>query len=237
MLDDLDLIIRLQKIDDQLTDIEIDKGDLPVQLKTIGKELKDAKEKLQLVIQESESIEVEKKQHERKILDAEERLKKSQGVLYNVKTTREYDAISSEMDQAKSQINEYKQLLNGLAKRKEDLNVVHQEWVDKIASTEDDFEDKNSEMDERLSRSQDSEVGLSQQREEIIAKLKTPVLSHYERIRKIRDGVGVASVDGAACGYCFSIVPPQRLAEIKKMLDLILCEVCGCILVDDDTLS
>ncbi len=237
MLDDLALLIRLQKIDDQLTDIEIDKGDLPAQLKSIGGDLENAREKLLQINQESESVEVQKTQQQRKIVEAEERLKKSQSVLYNVKTTREYDAISSEMDQAKSQINECRQQLTELAKKEEKLKGTQQEWEDNIFDTESEFEDKNSEMDERLSRSQDEEINLTRQREEIVVELKKPILNHYDRIRKIRDGVGVAAVDGSACGYCFSIVPPQRVAEVKKMKDFILCEVCGCILVDDETLA
>ena len=67
-----------------------------------------------------------------------------------------------------------------------------------------------------------------------IEKLKKPVYSHYERIRKIRDRTGVSHVVGDACSFCYSQVPPQRKTEIKKMTDMIICEVCDCIIVSEE---
>ena len=64
--------------------------------------------------------------------------------------------------------------------------------------------------------------------------LSRRVLSSYERIRKGRNGVAVASVDRNACGGCFTQIPPQTVVEIRRNARIILCESCGRILVWDD---
>ncbi len=237
MLNDLTLLIRLQKIDEQLMDIESDKGDLPEQLKLLKIDLDKARVKLQQVNQEIESIEVQKKQQQRTIQEADDRLKKSHSVLYSVKTTREYDAISSEMDQAKNQIADCERKNSDLTKKEDQLLELQLKWQEIISVVEAEYDDKKLEMDERLGKTHDEELQLAQQRLDIVKDIKAPIYSHYNRIRSIRDGIGIAGVDGSACGYCFSIVPPQRIAEILKMNDMILCEVCGCILVDDELME
>ncbi|HDH57590.1 MAG TPA: hypothetical protein ENF16_03165, partial [Bacteroidetes bacterium] len=44
-------------------------------------------------------------------------------------------------------------------------------------------------------------------------------------------------VYNGACGGCFAAIPPQKLMEISTMADFILCETCGRILVDPDSIK
>jgi predicted nucleic acid-binding Zn-ribbon protein len=231
VLEELTFLTRLQQIDNHLMELEAERGDLPEQLGNLRKEItrfttsiKDAEKGL------SETA-ILKRQQELNIESAKDRLKKSQGVLFSVKTTREYDAISSEIEQAKHQIADGEKQILELIAREEDLNSLMSQHKDKMSVFQSEFEDKQSEMQERLDVSKDEELRLQHEREKIVVRLKKPVYAHYERIRKIRDGVGVASLSDGACSYCFSMIPPQRQAEVKRMDDLILCEVCGCILV------
>jgi predicted nucleic acid-binding Zn-ribbon protein len=232
VLEDLALLIRLQEIDLELMEIIAEKGDLPEQITSLENEI----EKLQLQVhgieEELKAIHSQKLEQNRIFDTARDQLRKSQSVIFSVKTTREYDAISTEIEQSKQKIAESERTQLEMMAREDDLQNEYGDLKEKIKQLKSNLIERQVEMKERQESTQEEEITYLHEREKIVRKLKKPVHDHYERIRKIRDGVGVSSLTGGACGYCFSRIPPQRLVEIKRMDDIILCEVCGCLLVD-----
>lgn len=234
MLEDLQLLVRLQGIDNQLMDLELEKGDLPEQIAILTREITRYESTITTAEHSLHEIADQKKVHEQTIESARERLKKSQNTIYSVKTTREYDAISSEIEQAKHSIVDAERQFTELNTKQEHIRKDLNQALQKLETIRADFGEKQSDMKERMELSQDEELKLHHEREKTVVRLKKPVFAHYERIRKIRDGVGVSALSDGACSYCCSRVPPQRQAEIRRMDDLILCEVCGCVLVSTD---
>ncbi len=212
-------------------DLEAEKGDLPEQLRTLNREISRFNKMIEDTEESLKDIALQRKQLEQEIESSKERLKKSQNTLFSVKTTREYDAISSEIEQAKHNIVDCERKLIDQMTREEEAIKTGERARSKLVIIDAERQEKQADMQERLESSQDEEIKLQHEREKLVIRLKKPVFSHYERIRKIRDGIGVAHLDNGACTYCFSMIPPQRQAEVKRMNDLILCEVCGCILV------
>lgn len=234
MLEEISLLIRLQRIDDQLTEIDAEKGDLPEQIEHLQREISQNLKELDAAEQSLKAIQEDRTNQMRLIEEARERLKRSQSVLYSVKTTREYDAISSEIEQAKSQLAIAEKKKLDLKTNEERVLVSREERNIKLAQIEKESSERQHEMKDRMESSQEQELKLRHERDKLVSRLKKPVLAHYERVRKIRDGVGVSRLENGACGYCFSLVPPQRQVEIKRCDDMFLCEVCGCYIVSDD---
>ncbi len=237
MLEVLESLIKLQHIDNQLMELEADKGDLPEQLDRLKERRSHHKSSISDIELKLAEISKQKTETNRSIEEARERLKRSQSVIYSVKTTREYDAISSEIEQAKRQIAEgERQLIEQIA-REEELEALGEDERAELAKIDSEYAERQDEMEEQLSSSREEEAQLVREREEIIAKLPKPVYKHYDRIRKLRDGIGVSYIVDNACNYCYSRIPPQRQAEIRTMDSLILCEVCGCILVSEEAVN
>ena len=56
----------------------------------------------------------------------------------------------------------------------------------------------------------------------------------YDRIReRYRNGLAVVTVKRDACGGCFNRIPPQLQIEIGMYKNIVACEHCGRVLVDD----
>ncbi|HHE47155.1 MAG TPA: hypothetical protein ENL08_05590 [Bacteroidetes bacterium] len=231
VLEELALLIRLQEIDIELADIEAEKGDLPEQIEKLESEIAEYQPQVEAIENDLKTISGNRIEQSHIIDMAREQLKKSQSVIFNVKTTREYDAISTEIEQSKQKIAEGERLQLESLVNEEDLKKSLDELKDRLNKLHDELVERRSEMKERLDSTQEDELSFLHEREKIVHHLKKPVYDHYERTRKIRDGFGIAHVTGSACGYCYSKIPPQRLSEIKRMDDIILCEVCGCFLV------
>ncbi len=233
MIEELSILIRLQEIDNQQMEIDEEKGDLPEQIEKLRNQVARSKEVITEIEQgHLESLE-EKKRLQTELTSAKARLERSQSIIFDVKTTREYDAISSEIEQAKSSIIDLEKAITNISSQIQNSDVNLNEEIEKLQELETEFTDHSKEMDTRLDSSREEELSLKNEREKCLEKLKRPVIDHYERIRKIRNGTGVAYMSVDACSYCYSVLPPQRQAEVRKMADLILCEVCGCILVTE----
>ena len=231
MLEELSMLVRLQGIDTHLMDLEAEKGDLPELIKALNREIVRFSKIVDDTDKVIKEITLQRKQFDQEIEGSKDRLKKSQNTLFSVKTTREYDAISSEIEQAKHTIVDCERKLVELLNREEEAGKTVEQARAKLLTLDVELKEKQADMQERMESSQGEELRLQHEREKLVMRLKKPVFSHYERIRKIRDGIGVAQVDNGACTYCFAMIPPQRQTEVKRMDDLILCEVCGCILV------
>ena len=234
MFKELSLLISIQEADNKLKALDDEKGDLPEQLKRLETNLERAFSEIEGTIVEIQALDDERKHCEFVLSETRERFEKSQATIFSVKTTREYDAISAEIEIATSEISDREYRLLVIAEKKTELE-------ESIKSQEAEFEEikveqseRDAEMKERIQESGNLEVTLVAERSQLVDQLKKPVIGHYDRIRKIRDGTGVSHLVGDACSFCYSQVPPQRKAEIKKMTEMIICEVCGCILVSEE---
>ncbi len=234
MLEELSILVRLQSIDNQLIEIEEDKGDLPEQIKV----LEDKYNQHEQAISENEkkqiTINQQRKEIELSLGDARDRLKRSQSTIFSVKTTREYDAITSEIEHAKNRIADGERKLIELQAEGEELSIQQASLREELDRVKTEYSDRKAEMQERMDSSHETETKLRKEREKTIKLLKKPIYSHYDRIRKIRDGIGVSYICDNACSYCFSRIPPQRQAEIRTSENFFLCETCGCILVSEE---
>lgn len=227
----IQLLTELQGIDDDLTDIALERGDLPEEV-----------ERLRAEIEETEAFIAERKQMLEEIArlltersggleDAKARQVKLQEQLYAVTTTREYDAITAEFNFVKDEIGKCEADITGATQRRADLTKQVEERLTILEKTRAEEKIKGAELREKLAETEHDELQLRHRRENVVVRLPKPLYAHYERIRKAKDGRGVARILDGACGGCFAVIPPQTQVNIRKMTDIVLCETCGRIIV------
>ncbi|MDD5087632.1 MAG: C4-type zinc ribbon domain-containing protein [bacterium] len=227
----IQLLTELQGIDDELMDIALERGDLPEEV-----------ERLRADIGAMEAFIAERKQaleetahlltdRTGELEEAKVRQTKLQEQLYAVKTTREYDAITAEFNFVKDEIGKFETDITGAIHRKTDLTKQVEERLVTLEKTRAEEKTKGAELNEKLAETEQDERQLQHRRENVVVRLPKPLYAHYERIRKAKDGRGVARILDGACGGCFAVIPPQTQVNIRKMTDIVLCETCGRIIV------
>jgi len=227
-------LIKLQEIDDNLMDLELELGDLPAKVDELRNLVDSSKQSILDFEKEAKENLLKRQQLELEIDSLNEKLKKYKDQLYQVQTNREYDAINSQIDDVQVRINGYENETIKLYARDEELKILLTELKTTLEKSSKEFAEKEIELNTKLVETEGEKRELELDRKIIVESLKKPVYNHYERIRKARDGKGVAYVYSDACGGCFSTIPPQRLVEIENMTDFIFCETCGRILVIDE---
>lgn len=223
----------LQLIDSQLDEIQILKGELPMEVADLEDEIAglDTRiKKLKANLKESEQ-EITRMQNTAK--EADGNIKRYQKQLEEVKNNREYEALQKEIELAKldiqlseKKVREAKALLEG--KR------------DSIAVAESRFDAKQRELDAKkvelqgiIEKTEQEENKLRVHSEKARQGIEDRLLKAYDKIRRTyRNGLAVVTVERNSCGGCFNSVPPQMHLEIGLHKRVLACEHCGRILVD-----
>lgn len=231
----LEQLISLQDIDSELIKLRSIRGDLPQQVKKLEDELSETEEKL---IDQENKQQMYKKEHDVAKLEIkalEGKLQKYQAQLFEVKNNREYDAVTMEIENVKENIDQKEGRLLELM----DLDAALQKSIEEIKAELEEKQGqtktKQGELDSLLKTTEKEERALEVRREKLAGELEPRIVSSYNRILNAKNGLAVVPVvRDCCCGGCFKALPPQKVMEIRDMERMILCEVCGRILVWDE---
>jgi predicted nucleic acid-binding Zn-ribbon protein len=234
----LDALLKLQEIDSNLDEIQKTRGDLPEEVQDLeddiaGIETRIGKFKSEISTLNSDIDTLKGGQKE-----SEKLIKKYKDQQMNVRNNREYDAITKEielqeLDQqlADKKINEAKARIRLI---EDDENRAQSA----LNERNEDLKAKRNELSVITTESESEEKGLIGDREKQVKKIEERLLKSYNKIRgNSLNGLAVVHVSRGACGGCFSIVPPQRQADIRERKKIIVCEHCGRILADVESVQ
>lgn len=226
-------LLRLQKIDSKLDEIEILKGELPMEVKDLEDELEGLNTRLANLEDEIKGIETFISEKKDSIKEADALIKKYEKQQDNVKNNREYEAITKEieMQTLEEKLNE-KQIKEANEKIKEKA-VVLENAKKTIKDKEANLKHKKTELEKIISDTDKEEKQFEKESKKAGEEVDPRLLTAYEKIRKTyRNGLAVVSIERDSCGGCFNVIPPQRQAEIRQRKKIIVCEHCGRVLVD-----
>lgn len=232
--DKLRLLWNLQQIDCQLDEIQILKGELPMEVSDLEDEIEglDTRiKKLKAVIKESDQ-EVARLQNLGKEADAN--IKKYQKQMEAVKNNREYEALQKEIELARldvqlseKKVKDARMQIDG---KKETLTITEARFEAK----QKDLEAKKQELQGIIEKTEQEEQMLRSRSEAARNGIEERLLKAYDKIRRTyRNGLAVVGVSRNACGGCFNNVPPQVQLEMGLYKKIMACEHCGRILVDN----
>jgi len=232
--EDLTMLLDLQSIDDRMDQLRRDKGDYPKRIETLEGALREAEELLQAQKDRVEELEKMRRRYERELDRANEELKRHQARLYEVKTNKEYDARQQEI---KAWRNSVDQNETSIVETMTELDELTAEIEAGTETSEKEKQTKQAEIEELSSKLGVIEEQIEREqvaRQSVTERMKKRLLADYERIRKAKGEMAVARVTRQACGGCFTRLPPQFVAELRRRDRMLHCESCGRILVWDE---
>jgi len=228
---DLFKLIKLQEIDRRIMELDSLKGDIPEQVESLRVKLSIIEENL---ASSSNKLEAAKKSHrntEFEIKLLTDKLNKYNEQLYAVKTNKEYDAITTEIENVEKKLDEVE--LQGVEALEDEekfgLEVV--EYERQQSEVKQLLTQKEFELQEKLNETATEQQLLNSQRQELVLNIDRRLLSNYDRISRGRHGVALAEINNYVCSACFATIPAQTVVEVRKMERLIYCETCGRILI------
>jgi uncharacterized protein len=224
---DLTMLLGLQEIDDQLGELERSRIYLPEMIQGLEKEI----EELTLAIATNDKI-LGESQREQRLLELEietdkGELDKFQKQMKVIKTNKEYDALTAEIDSKKIGIADKEEKILTLMAAADEAREKSGELKSMLA----EVRTRNSTQLETL-RNQESTLQAKiedklLERTKLVKDINRQIVGVYERIRKGKGGMAVVPVRKRACSGCFKQIPPQRIQEIRRGDRIFACDSCG----------
>lgn len=234
----LEQLYKLQKVDSKLDEIKIMKGELPMEVSDLEDDiagLNTREAKLKEIIAD---LDHEINQHNYNIKDSEAQILRYKQQLDNVKNNREYDALNKEVDYQNLEIQLSEKKIRKSTEEKgtkeESLKLIS----DKIAIRAKDLEAKKAELASIIEKTEKEEEKLIKESDKKRKDIEARLLKAYDKIRgSYRNGLAVVPIARQSCGGCYNQIPPQVQIEIGVMKNIIACEHCGRILVDEQFIN
>ena len=224
---DIEQLLKLQEVDEQLLELERSKEYLPEIIANVKKEVQDATTLVETTGNKLQEAQLKHRQLEGDLQEAQEGLSHYQKQMASIKTNREYDALTTEIESTKERIgfiedeiiltlNEIDELTTALEEAKKRYELLAQSNTEQLASLEREM----GAVEEKVRAKLD-------ERQNISVRVTKSTLSIYERVRRGRGSPVVVALKKNACGACFKAQPPQRIQELRKGLTVINCDNCG----------
>ncbi len=231
----LKTLIRVQKIESKLDQIQILKGELPMEVKDLEDEIEGLHARQTRVEEEINGIQEFIAQKKEGIKDAEALVKKYEKQSDNVKNNREFEAINKEIEMQTLEIKlcekHIKDATEEISEKARQLEIAKKA----VANKEGHLVGKKGELEKIISETEKEEKHYNKEGDKARGHADDRLLTSYDRIRKnYRNGLAVVAVERDSCGGCFHAIPPQKQSEIKLRKKIMVCENCGRILVDAD---
>ena len=183
---DIEQLLKLQEGDEHLLELERSKEYLPEIIANVRKEVEDAATMVTETGQRLEDASVKNRQLEGDLKQAQEGLAKYQTQMASIKTNREYDALTGEIDSTKERIgfiedeiiltlNEIDELTTALEESKKRHDVLGQSNTEQLANLEKEMNSVEEKVQAKLA-----------ERSNITVRVTKSTLSIYERVRRGR---------------------------------------------------
>ena len=231
----LSALVLLQKVDCKLDEIQILKGELPMEVKDLEDEIEGLHARQTRVEEEINGIQEFIAQKKEGIKEAEALVKKYEKQSDNVKNNREFEAINKEIEMQTLEIKlcekHIKDATEEISEKARQLETAKKA----VANKEGHLVGKKGELEKIISETEKEEKHYNKEGEKARSHADERLLTSYDRIRKnYRNGLAVVAIERDSCGGCFHAIPPQKQSEIKLRKKIMVCENCGRILVDAD---
>src|ERR1700676_4387625 len=230
MAADIEQITRLQSLDLKVAELEREVATLPKHIAQIEKTLESHVRRL-----EADRAALVGNQKERKRLEDDgkvesQKISKLRDQMLGAKTNEQYRAFQHEISFCEGAIR--KRGVGSLARMTEaeplDVNVKKAEAA--LKEEKQQVETEKNQARERTAVDQKQLEQLLAERKALVASLKKPTHTAYERIRKKWNGRAVAEVLEGRCSACQIVLRPQFFQDLRHSDQVMFCESCGRIL-------
>lgn len=224
---DVHLVIQLQSLDNRIADLKREIAELPRHIGAIEKTLDGHLRKA-----EADRAALAANQKDRKRLDGDvqvqqQKISRLKDQMLEAKTNEQYRAFQHEIEYCEGEIRKAEDAILDLMAESEPLEANLRKAEAALKEEKQHVEAEKGKARERTAADQKSLAELFEQRAKIVASIKQPVYSYYERMRKKWHGSAVAEVLDGHCSACQIGLRPQYYQDLRRGEALMNCESCG----------
>jgi predicted nucleic acid-binding Zn-ribbon protein len=230
-------LYTLQYIDSNLDELEEMKGDLPSEVHTLEERAEGLVTQRAALDRAMKTAFTQRDHADSEIVTLRDKVERYKVQQTKVRTNREYDALTKEMDNATETVARLEKEMEALEAKATQARGEIEVLGEQLVEVQKALDEKNVDLAEITRTTEAEELKFRNDRLKLVSRISKADIATYERIRKAKKGMAVVSVKRGACGGCFNRVPPQKILELKQNSRIYTCEHCGRILVSDEIVA
>jgi len=227
MLPDIKLAVRLQDIDSRVAEVTREVSSLPKHIAEIEKKLESHERKLEADRAALIANQKDRKRLEGEIQVQQQKISKLKDQMLEAKTNEQYRAFQHEIEFCEKEIRRSEDRILELMGESEPLERNVKTAESALKQEKAQVEGEKQQARERTAGDQRELDQLQAERKSIATQISPPVLSAYERVRKLRHGVAIAEAVDGRCSQCHMSLRLQFFQDLKRGEQVMHCESCS----------
>lgn len=231
MRNNLKLLGELQGIDLKIDVLHGEKDALLGEIAALEDNVTVARNAIQEKNNEAEELEAAKKGLEENLATEAGNIVRSEARLKEIKTQKEYQAVSKEISSAKKLTAELEEQILQKSAQLEELQAVINEKQGNLKSLETNIATQQSEVQSKVDKLE-SEIAVGITAKDATVKgLPATMVKRYQRLRDQRKGLAVVEAKDGCCLGCNMNLPPQVYNLLFRGDEIITCPHCQRVLL------
>ncbi|MBN1867036.1 hypothetical protein JW916_07055 [Candidatus Sumerlaeota bacterium] len=223
---ELQKLLALQELDREIFRLRSELGRYPALRETRLSDLDRTRRELDQARKENVDLEKRIRDEERQVLEWRASLGKLNAQQMRVKTQKEYDALTHEMEDLRRKISEADDQGLRILEEEEAIASKIAELETTLATKETTCREEVERLEEREKEKSAELVAFESRRTEQAAVVEPALLHRYGRLSETHRGTCVAPVQDGNCGGCFVRVIPSRMQEMTRDESIAECDHC-----------
>ncbi len=234
MRDTLVALYQLQKIDSAALEFERGALAIPKKITELESEPEVLRTDLGQINGEAEALRQEQQTLDGQVSEDGAKVQKWKRRLNDIKSPREYQALSREIEMAERQVKGFEDRIVDIMGELEAKQKV-------IASKEAYLREREADVMAKVGELRSAQAKLNSDaqkakhgRDLLVAKIPDNVMKRYEQVRVRRNGIAVAVAEKGNCSGCNVSLRPQLVVELLKYSAIETCSTCNRILIHEE---
>lgn len=226
MNDQLRQLISLTEVDHAMAELREQLGRYPAMIAKMDA----AEARQQKLITEAEAV-LEVARHDRRGAEKElatlrEKIRKYGAQQSAVKTNKEYQAITQEIEQTRGKMDEWETL--GLEKLEveERCTAQRKAAADQLAKLKAEYADERQRIETQVREKKEKLQRLTSERNRKFEEVPEEFKQIYDLLNERNPGTACVPLDGENCGGCHWHLFPQMCQLVRRGEEMIRCDHC-----------
>ena len=220
------LLIALQDCDTRIGDIRTQKEEGPKKVRVLEQRLITVETQLAEEVGRVEAFMRDRRQTEQDIEDIENKLKKANEKLSNIKSNQEYQAALKEIDDLEKDKSLLEDKAIEMMEQAEALETKCDANRENTKKMKRQFKIDSDKITKELKALDQDLDALEKKRKRFSQAVDTDLLTRYDSIRGHKGGIAVSPVVKGVCQTCHLRIPPQEFNELLQGNKLMTCPNC-----------
>jgi predicted nucleic acid-binding Zn-ribbon protein len=225
----LQLLEKLQEIDNQIDRHEQDLARYPLEVQDIARSLVALRREIGENKEKLAAVEKDLRKSEQDLAVEQEKIKRSERRLLGIKNQKEYNALSREVKLGKKVVGEIEDTILGFMTETESLKKGLEKRETDYQALEKGLLEKKAEAETVTGQAREALERLNAEKERVVETIDREFLKKYQIVKKAR-GTAIVELDNGTCTGCHMAIPPQLNIRVLKQEELVICPNCNRIL-------